>query len=87
AMLALALLAPLAFSMGMPFPLGLQRVADRRPDWIPWCWGVNGFLSVIGAAAAPLVALAVGFRGVLLLSAAIYVLAGWILSRISTRAD
>ncbi|MGH7564596.1 MAG: SAM-dependent methyltransferase, partial [Gemmatimonadota bacterium] len=85
AMLALALLAPLAFSMGMPFPLGLQRVADRRPDWIPWCWGVNGVLSVIGAAAAPLVALAVGFRGVLLLSAALYVLAGWILSRINTR--
>lgn len=82
AALALGLLAPLAFSMGMPFPLGLQRVADRRPDWIPWCWGVNGFLSVIGAAAAPLVALGIGFRGVLLVAGGLYLLAGWTLHRL-----
>ncbi|HKY61296.1 MAG TPA: SAM-dependent methyltransferase, partial [Gemmatimonadota bacterium] len=80
--LALALLAPLAFCMGMPFPLGLQRVSDAEPGWIPWCWGVNGFLSVIGAAAAPLVALMVGFRGVLLLAAAMYLLAGWTFTRL-----
>ncbi|MGH7570588.1 MAG: hypothetical protein ACREMK_01945 [Gemmatimonadota bacterium] len=80
--LAIGLLAPLALCMGMPFPLGLQRVADGRPDLIPWCWGVNGFLSVIGAAAAPLVALAIGFRGVLLLAAALYLLAGWVFSRL-----
>lgn len=80
--LALALLAPLAFCMGMPFPLGLQRVADSRPGWIPWCWGVNGFLSVVGAAAAPLVALGIGFRGVLFLAAALYLLAGWTLKHL-----
>jgi hypothetical protein len=80
--LALLLLAPLAFCMGMPFPLGLQRVADSEPGWIPWCWGVNGFLSVVGASAAPLVALTFGFRGVLLLAAALYLLAGWTLNRL-----
>jgi len=80
--LALALLAPLAFCMGMPFPLGLQRVADSDPGWVPWCWGVNGFLSVVGAAAAPLIALTVGFRGVLLLAAAMYLLAGATLKRL-----
>jgi hypothetical protein len=73
---AILLLAPLAFAMGHPFPLGLQRVADRAPQWIPWCWGVNGFLSVIGAAAAPLLALAMGFDGVLLTAVGLYVLAG-----------
>ncbi|MGH7557984.1 MAG: hypothetical protein ACREMD_09485 [Gemmatimonadota bacterium] len=80
--LALGLLAPVAFLMGMPFPLGLQRVADRRPDWIPWCWGVNGFLSVIGAAAAPLVALGAGFRGVVLIAGGLYLLAGWVFQRL-----
>ncbi|HUP00846.1 MAG TPA: hypothetical protein VM737_04915 [Gemmatimonadota bacterium] len=80
--LAVLLLAPLAFTMGMPFPLGLQRVADRRLAWIPWCWGVNGFLSVIGAAAAPLVALAVGFRGVLALAVAGYLAAGLVFRRL-----
>ena len=73
------LLAPLAFAMGHPFPLGLQRVADRTPQWIPWCWGVNGFLSVIGAAAAPLLALTLGFDGVLLTAVGLYILAGLVL--------
>jgi hypothetical protein len=73
------LLAPLAFAMGHPFPLGLQRVADRAPRWIPWCWGVNGFLSVIGAAAAPLIALNLGLDGALLLAVGLYLFAGWTL--------
>lgn len=71
------LLAPLAFAMGHPFPLGLQRVADRAPGWIPWCWGVNGFLSVIGAAAAPLIALNIGLDGSLILAVGFYLCAGW----------
>ena len=76
---AVLLLAPLAFAMGQPFPLGFQRVADRAPRWFPWCWGVNGFLSVIGAAAAPLIALSVGLDGALLLAVGLYLLAGWLL--------
>ncbi len=81
-LLAAALLAPLAFFMGMPFPLGLQRVSDGRAAWVPWCWGVNGYLSVVGAAAAPLVALELGFRGVLLLAVALYLVARWALARL-----
>ncbi|HET7693677.1 MAG TPA: hypothetical protein VFM44_11370 [Gemmatimonadota bacterium] len=76
---AILLLAPLAFVMGHPFPIGLQRVAARAPRWIPWCWGVNGFLSVIGAAATPLIALAVGLDGALLLAAGLYLLSGWVM--------
>jgi hypothetical protein len=81
-LLAGGLLAPLAFCMGMPFPLGLQRVADRSPAWLPWCWGVNGYLSVIGAAAAPLVALGLGFRGVIALAIGLYLAARWALGRL-----
>ncbi|MFN2432696.1 MAG: hypothetical protein ABR599_07760 [Gemmatimonadota bacterium] len=80
-LLAVGLLAPLATAMGMPFPLGLQRVADRRPGWLPWCWGVNGYFSVIGAAAAPLLALGLGFRGVILLAGLLYLSAGLALHR------
>jgi hypothetical protein len=82
AALACAVLAPLTFCMGMPFPAGLQRVASRRPAWIPWCWGVNGYLSVIAAAAAPLLALQLGFRGVLALAGLLYVFARWVLLRL-----
>jgi hypothetical protein len=45
--ISLLLLAPLAFFMGMPFPLGLIRVADRAPDLVPWAWGINGCASVL----------------------------------------
>jgi hypothetical protein len=73
--MALALIAPLAFCMGMPFPLGLSRVARHAPDFIPWAWGINGFASVLSAALATLLAIAFGFNAVVLLALAFYVLA------------
>jgi hypothetical protein len=50
--ISLALIAPLAFFMGMPFPLGLGRLARGAPEFIPWAWGINGFASVVSAALA-----------------------------------
>ncbi|HKY90891.1 MAG TPA: hypothetical protein VJM11_07615 [Nevskiaceae bacterium] len=73
--LAIAMLAPLAFAMGLPFPLGLLRLADRAPALVPWAWGINGCTSVIAAAAAGLLALHAGFQLVLLGAAALYALA------------
>ena len=46
-MLSIFLIAPLAFFMGMPFPIGLNRIANSVPDFIPWAWGINGFASVM----------------------------------------
>ena len=66
--MSIAFIAPLAFAMGMPFPLGLSRVAERAPDFIPWAWGINGFASVMSAALATLLAIEFGFTVVLLLA-------------------
>ena len=49
-----ALLLPLAWAMGRPFPWALRQLADQR-RWIPWAWGINGFASVLGASLASLV--------------------------------
>ena len=70
--LSIGLIAPLAFLMGMPFPLGLKRLADRAPDFIPWAWGINGFASVISAVLATLLAIQFGFTVVLLLALLLY---------------
>jgi hypothetical protein len=78
---SLALIAPLAFCMGMPFPLGLRRLAEAAPAFIPWAWGINGFASVISAALATLLALHFGFTTVLLLALMLYVLAAALFSR------
>ncbi len=79
--LSLALIAPLAFFMGMPFPLGLALVARRAPPLVPWAWGVNGCASVVGAVAATLLAVEAGFSAVVVLALLLYGLAVLILGR------
>jgi spermidine synthase len=79
-MISLALIAPLAFCMGMPFPLGLQHLAGRAEGFIPWAWGLNGFASVLSAALATLLAIELGFTVVLLLALLFYSLAAIVLA-------
>jgi hypothetical protein len=58
--------------MGMPFPLGLRRLAAEAPGFIPWAWGLNGFASVVSAALATLLAIEFGFNAVLLTAVTLY---------------
>jgi len=74
-LVAAALIAPLALLMGMPFPLGLGRVAKQAPDWIPWAWAVNGCASVVSAVLATVLAIHTGFMFVVILALALYGLA------------
>ncbi|MBF6023024.1 SAM-dependent methyltransferase [Lysobacter niastensis] len=78
ALLGLAGIAPLAFAMGMPFPLGLARLARSAPALVPWAWGINGCASVIAAIAALLLSMAFGLRATLLIALALYVFAAWV---------
>jgi hypothetical protein len=80
--IALGLIAPLAFCMGMPFPLGLRRLDAEAPGFIPWAWGLNGFASVISAALATLLAIEFGFDVVLLLAVFLYGVSAFQFSRI-----
>ena len=73
--LSIVLIAPMAFFMGMPFPIILTRVADNAPDFIPWAWGINGFASVMSASLATLLAIEFGFSVVILLALGLYVTA------------
>ncbi len=72
---ALLAIAPLAFLLGMPFPLGLRRVAANRADLVPWAWGVNGWASVLAAVVATLLALHFGFTVVVLIAGLLYLVA------------
>lgn len=67
-----ALIAPLAFFMGMPFPLGLARVEATDARLVPWAWGINGCASVAGAVLATLLAIHVGFTVVIVAALALY---------------
>jgi len=72
AMISLLLIFPPAFVMGFPFPLGFRNVAAFGDAHVPWAWGVNGCLSVVGAAGAGLLALEFGFTAVLVTAAVSY---------------
>jgi len=66
------LLAPLAFAMGIPFPGGLRRLGDSSEQLIPWAWGINGIASVVSAASTPLLAMEIGFNGLITVAALAY---------------
>ena len=78
---SLALIAPLAFFMGMPFPLGLARLAERAPAFIPWAWAINGCASVLSAILAALLAMHIGFGGVIMLAVGLYIIAALVWRR------
>jgi hypothetical protein len=72
---SLALIAPLAFFMGMPFPLGLARAAQADPDLVPWAWGLNGCASVVSVGAATLLTIHFGFSVTVVIAVGLYLLA------------
>ncbi|MBU2635930.1 MAG: hypothetical protein KJ963_02425 [Bacteroidetes bacterium] len=69
---SILLIAPQAFFMGMPFPLGLTKLSENLATLVPWAWGINGCLSVVSAVTAPLVAMEFGFNAVILIAAFSY---------------
>jgi predicted membrane-bound spermidine synthase len=72
---AAALLVPGGVLLGVPLPTGMRLVAASRPEIIPWGWGMNGALSVLGAAAAVFLAMNWGFFVTLSIAALTYGLA------------
>jgi len=73
--LTVAALIPAALVMGMPFPLGIRCLHRTSRNEVPWAWGINGCLSVVGAAFATLLAVETGYSSLLLLAAGAYLLA------------
>jgi spermidine synthase len=73
ALLAVCLIAPLAFLMGMPFPLGISALAASHAPAVPWAWGINGCVSVISSVAAVVIAVELGFICVMITASLAYV--------------
>ena len=70
-----AWIAPLAFCLGAFMPLGLSALAGatrHAREYIAWAWAVNGFFSLISSIMRKILAMMLGFQGVLLLALAIY---------------
>jgi hypothetical protein len=75
AAITILLIGPLAFCMGMPFPMALAGLGAEAEPLVPWAWAVNGCASVVGAVLATLLAIQFGFIFVVLLALLFYGLA------------
>lgn len=71
-LMVLAVLAPLALALGMPFPLGLGAFEGEHAAFLPWAWALNGAFSVIATPLANLMAQTEGLRAPLLVAAVLY---------------
>ncbi len=69
---SILMIAPLAFIMGMPFPLGLRFLSLKNKKEIPWAWGINSCFSVISTVLATIIAVETGFQWVMIIAAAAY---------------
>jgi hypothetical protein len=82
-LLAVSILIPLGIVLGMPFPLGLGKVGVNHPHVVPWAWGINGGMSVLGSILAIVIAMGTGFSWVLLSAAGLYLVALWTARRLA----
>ena len=83
---AAALMCPLGFCLGMPFPLGILALERQPRGAIAWAWGLNGLFTVLGGLASVLLALFLGFRETLLFALAAYAIAAAAYSRLRSAA-
>jgi hypothetical protein len=80
ALAAALVLGPLAAVMGMPFPLGLRRLAGADAGRVAWAWAANGFGSVVAAPLAALIALEAGSEAVFGAAAVAYAVTALVIS-------
>jgi len=61
--------------MGMPFALGIGRIARGPSALVAWAWGINGYTSVVGSVVTIVLSIAVGFNAVVWIGALVYAVA------------
>lgn len=72
--LSILMISPLAFMMGIPFPIGLSILKDNSSNSTIWAWSINSYFSVITATAISSFLPICGFRLLMIFSASVYFL-------------
>lgn len=77
-LLAILMILPLGFCMGVPFPAAMSMLGREHDEMIPWAWGINGFASVMSPILATLIAIQFGFRVLIAVALLLYLLTVWL---------
>lgn len=70
-----AMMFPIGFFLGMPFPLGILAIAHKPRPLVAWAWGMNGLFTVLGGFLSMLMSMAFGFNATITFALGLYVLA------------
>jgi hypothetical protein len=82
---AVLFIAPLGLCLGSLMPIGINAVAELTPhrqQMVAWCWAVNGFFSVVASILSTMLAMAYGFRIVVLCGTLIYAVGIFAMTRV-----
>jgi spermidine synthase len=79
---AAAMIFPLGFFLGMPFPLGILAIANQPRATIAWAWGMNGLFTVVGGFLSLVLSVKYGFNFALVLALGLYLVAFAVFSKL-----
>jgi spermidine synthase len=82
--LTVALLTPLGFVMGMPFPTALRRLERMHAPSVRWAWSLNAAASVMGSVGALVCGIYLGLIQTLVIGGLFYLAALAVVARVST---
>ena len=83
-LISIAVIAPLSFFMGIPFPFGIKQIPsivstkdtagelDVNRYLTAYSWGINGFFSVIGSILVVMLSMSWGFKVVFVIAGILY---------------
>jgi len=71
-MISLVLILPIGFFLGMFFPEGLKSLGVYERNLIPWAWGFNGYMTIVGSAMSIFLSRFIGFSSLLLIASFLY---------------
>jgi len=69
------LIFPLAFFLGMPFPLGILTIENKPEGTVAWAWALNGLFTVTGGIFCAIFSVYYGFIATMTVAVAAYLLA------------
>ncbi|WP_051669580.1 hypothetical protein [Bryobacter aggregatus] len=81
-----AVITPLGFLMGIPFPTGLATLEGWEKTAVRWGWSMNAASSVLGSALAIFFAIYLGLYQTLVLGGLLYLVAAWIYRKTAEKA-
>jgi spermidine synthase len=81
-LITVALIAPLGFVMGMPFPTGLRRLEQWHAPSVRWAWSLNAASSVLGSVGAMVCAIYLGLVQTLIVGGLFYFAALAVIARV-----